>query len=77
MQTNDSLVFASSIYTFNMGEERCTPNNSYNMTLEDTEGYIYPKGHIFLVTVILPVIFCIGLVSNAAFIYVVIRIKHI
>ena len=63
-------------YELSMEEEMCTPNSSYNISEDEAQVYIYPKGHIFLVTVILPFIFCIGLVSNAAFIYVAMRIKH-
>lgn len=77
MLSYDSIEDASINYSRPTIEEgECTVNTSYNMTIIDAEVYIYPGGQLFLVTILLPVVFVIGIISNAAFIYVALRIKH-
>ena len=57
-------------------EFTCTSENTYNMSLSETERfYVYPKGHTFIVTIAFSVILSVGILLNIAFIYVVVRIK--
>ncbi|XP_072040281.1 growth hormone secretagogue receptor type 1-like [Amphiura filiformis] len=72
---SDKDVFANYSYR-NFAEEQCIPNMSYNTSVPEAESYQYSTGYMLLVTVFLPLTFLVGIISNVAFTYVALRIKH-
>ena len=56
--------------------DQCTPNNTYHIVASVAERYLYTNGQVIITTVVLPLILCIGIITNTAFFYVTVRIEH-
>lgn len=84
MSTEDPLVFrkeglSHTVFTMSDGDI-CPPGVGFydlrNYTSEEASTFLYQPGETVLITIVMPIIWAIGAISNSAFIFVVARIRR-